>query len=161
MDHFFPDRRSERRTINMKIRIRSISHRLRLGNESPVITALFSTVRTEFGSRNLNPTVAKQRDRGVFSCAGGEIEPLIRRIRKGLRRSDDFQSLSPDAACDTEYSHAWPLGDPIPPQNLCRLSVSRRPGYQGVAFALSVPPPQGWLRSRETKTKKHGAELPV
>jgi hypothetical protein len=63
------------------------------------------------------------------------------------------KSLSPHAARDTEYSHGWPAGGPFPPQNLCRLSVSWRLGYQGVGFALSVPTPQGWLRSRERNAK--------
>ena len=48
---------------------------------------------------------------------------------------------------------------PIPPQTLCRLSVSRRPGYQGVGFALSVPTPQGWLRSREDNAKSCGYSI--
>ena len=36
-----------------------VSHRLRSGNELRVITALFATVRTEFGPRNSDPPKAK------------------------------------------------------------------------------------------------------
>ena len=56
------------------------------GNEPGMTVAMLSTVRTEFGSRHFNPTVAKDRDRGVLFCAGGETRRLIPRYRKGLRR---------------------------------------------------------------------------
>ena len=63
------------------------------------------------------------RPRG-FSCADGEIEPLIRRIRKGLRRSDDFQSLSVSIARDIHDSHDGPSEAKILAQTLGRLSAS-------------------------------------
>jgi hypothetical protein len=61
---------------------------------------------------------------------------------QGLRRFRRQWRLSPDVARNTEYSHAWPADGPILAQTLDRLSVSRRPGYMGVGFALSVPTPR-------------------
>jgi hypothetical protein len=147
-------------TIHQPITHTVFSNRFQMGNDSRDITALFATVRTECGSRNLNPTVAKQRVRGVFSCAGGEIEPSYPLYLQGLRHSWRQWRLSPHVARDTSYSHAWPAGDPFAPQTLDRLAVSRRPGYQGVGFALSVPTPQGWLRSREGNAKNSRGNHP-
>ena len=95
------------------------------GNETPDITSLTPTVRPECGPRHFDPTVAKRRDRGVFSCAGGETGPLIPRFSKGLRRWLGVKRLSSEVARDTVYSHAWPSGGPILAQTLGRLSVSR------------------------------------
>jgi hypothetical protein len=97
-------------------------------------------------SRHLNPTVAKDRDRGVLFCAGGEVGRVIRWIRKGLRGSWAVVSLSADIARDPLYSLAWPSADPFLAQTLGRLAVSRRLGYRGVASAQSVATYRGWLR---------------
>ena len=78
-----------------------------------------------WSSDKKSPTGAKSGDRGVFSFAGREIEPLIPRYSKGLRRSDDFQSLSISIPHDRVYSHAWLAEDPFLAQTLDRLSVSR------------------------------------
>ena len=78
-----------------------------------------------WSSDKKSPTGAKSGDRGVFSFAGREIEPLIPRYSKGLRRSRAVSSLGGDVARDSTDSHAWALLDPLLPQTLDRLSVSR------------------------------------
>ena len=82
--------------------------------------------RSESRPRNFNPTVAKDRDRGVLFSAGGEIGRVIPRFSKGLRRWLGGKSLSPDVARDTICSHARPCCAPFPAQTLGSLSVSRR-----------------------------------
>ena len=78
-----------------------------------------------WSSDKKSPTGAKSGDRGVFLFAGREIEPLIPRYSKGLRRSRAVSSLGGDVARDSTYSHAWAFLDPLLPQTLDRLSVSR------------------------------------
>ena len=63
-------------------------------------------------------------DPGVFSCARGEIEPLIPRFSKGLRRWLGVKSLSGEVAHDPVYSRVWPADDLFLAQTLGRLSVS-------------------------------------
>ena len=88
--------------------------------------------RFETCSLNLFPTVAKCRDPGVLFCAEGEVGRIISKNRWGLRRLWDVNSLSPDIARDSLYSHAWPSDAPILVQTLGRLFVSRRLGYEGL-----------------------------
>ena len=109
---------------------------------------MLSTVRTEFGPRHFNPTVAKRRVRGVLFCAGGETRRLIPRYRKGLQRSGDRRSLSSRVAREPNYSHERPSDVPFSPK-LSAVSPSRaawvieglralfRSQPTGVAFATS------------------------
>ncbi|MAR13471.1 MAG: hypothetical protein CL681_26300 [Blastopirellula sp.] len=60
----------------------------------------------------------------VFSCADGEIESRIAGFSKGLRRADDFQSLSVSIARDIHDSHDGPSEAKILAQTLGRLSAS-------------------------------------
>jgi hypothetical protein len=90
----------------------------------------------------------------VLRCE--ETGRIIRRLRKGLRRSWAFVSLSTDIARDPLHSHAWPSDAPFPAQTLGRLSVSRCLGYRGFAFAcmtVSVPDRhQSWQTGRLWKS---------
>ena len=104
MDHCIPDRNSGRWTFNMKSRIRSISVRFRSGNEPRVITALFSTVRTEFGPRNLNPPERTKAPRGLRDQADANHVGFFRgkaSSGKELRSGRSRLCLSAAVARDT------------------------------------------------------------
>ena len=105
-----------------------------------------------WSSDKKSPTGAKSGDRGVFSFAGREIEPLIPRYSKGLRRSRAVSSLGGDVAHDSTYSHAWAFLDPLLPQTLDCLA---RPGLKEVVLALSGPTYPSWLRSGKVDAREH------
>jgi len=108
----------------------------------PMSDVSLSLFRRRSVSHHFNPTVAKQRDRGVFSCADRETEPLIPRFSKGLRRWVGVKSLTREVTRDPVYSHAWPAGGPIPPK-ISAVSLSHGVRViRGLASLFRSQPPR-------------------
>ena len=136
--------RSERgRVIGRAHNPHHISHRLRSGNESRVITDLFSTVRTEFGPRNLNPTVAKRRDRGVLFCAGGETGRAYPQDSQGFATLSAASGVSLPTSRTTRPIHT--LGPPTPHfwPKLSAVSLSRAAWVNEGLASLNRSQPTG------------------
>jgi len=114
VNRFQQNRRRDLYNCNVETGIRSVALHFRSGNERRVVADLISAVRTDFAPPlNLNPTVAKWRDRAVLFWVEGETGRVIRRDCKDLQRSRQ-----------PSYAPACPYDAPISVQTLARLSDS-------------------------------------